>query len=100
MIQFEFIHQSQLAASSFQSIFNIGRERIFGRGRFQWWESSGANKFENISLHLDLDQNGDDEEAFDVDLGFSVFLTISWSDHNDEVAEEEAEMFMMRLNDK
>ena len=73
MIQFEFIHQSQLAASSVQSIFNIGRERIFGRGRFQWWESSGANKFENISLHLDLDQNGDDEEAFDVELFFFRF---------------------------
>ena len=100
MIQFEFIHQSQLAASSVQSIFKTVRERIFGRGRFQWWESSGANKFENISLHLDLDQNGDDEEAFDVDLGFSVFLTRSWSDHSDEVAEEEVEMFMMRLNDK
>ena len=100
MIQFEFIHQSQLAASSVQSIFKTGRERIFGRGRFQWWESSGANKFENISLHLDLDQNGDDEEAFDVDLGFSVFLTRSWSDYSDEVAEEVVEMFMMGLNDK
>ena len=75
MIQFEFIHQSQLAASSVQSIFNILAEKGFlAEGDFQWWESSGANKFENISLHLDLDQNGDDEEAFDVDLGFSVSL--------------------------